>query len=109
MVRRHVPQRTCVECRTTRPKRELVRIVRLAEGGVTVDETGKKPGRGAYLCRRRVCWDSVLSRGRLEYALKTSLTAGEKEALRTFADSLLEIEVQEDMQARTGTASEQVG
>ena len=109
MRKRHTPQRTCVECRTTRSKRELVRIVRLAEGGVTVDETGKKSGRGAYLCRRRTCWDRALSCGRMGYALKTTLTAEENEALRAFAGSLPEVEESEDMQAIAGTSAGQGG
>src|ERR671916_796064 len=49
---RHIPERTCVACRSPRPKRELVRVVRAPDGTVTVDDTGKKSGRGAYLCRR---------------------------------------------------------
>jgi len=44
---RHVPQRTCVGCRTVRPKRELVRVVRTPEGTVELDPTGKRSGRGA--------------------------------------------------------------
>jgi len=107
MGRRHIPQRTCIECRTTLPKRELVRVVRLAAGGVTIDETGKKSGRGAYLCRRKACWEGALSCGRLEYALKTLLTTEEKERLCTFADSLPGVKELEDMQARSGVAAEQ--
>jgi len=107
MGRKHIPQRTCVECRTTRPKRELVRIVRLAEGGVTIDETGKKSGRGAYLCRRKTCWEGALSCGRLEHALKTFLTDEEKGRLRAFADTLSGAKELEDMQARTGSTAGQ--
>ena len=107
MGRKHIPQRTCIECRITRPKRELVRIVRLAEAGVTIDETGKKSGRGAYLCRRKACWEGALSCGRLEHALKTFLTDEEKGRLRAFADSLSGVKELEDMQARTGSTAEQ--
>jgi len=75
--RKHVPQRTCVVCRTARPKRELVRIVRLsspgAEGTVVVDETGKRSGRGAYLCRQQVCWKTALTQRQLERALKVTI------------------------------------
>ena len=107
MGRKHIPQRTCIECRTTRPKRELVRIVRLAEDGVTIDVTGKKSGRGAYLCRRKACWEGALSCGRLEHALKTFLTDEEKGRLRTFSDTLSGAKELEDMQARTGSAAVQ--
>lgn len=76
---KHIPQRTCIACRTVRGKRELVRIVRTTANHVEADATGKKAGRGAYLCRQRECWELVLSgtagevltsRGRLEHALK---------------------------------------
>ena len=85
---RHVPQRTCVACRTTGAKRGLVRVVRTAEGRVEVDETGKKPGRGAYLCRTRECWDKALQGKVLEYALKTAITAEDKAALLAYAATL---------------------
>lgn len=92
-----------------RAKRDLVRIVRLAEGGVAVDETGKKSGRGAYLCRSKRCWEDALGSGRLEHALKASFSTEEKESIRAFADGLPETEVPERMQARAGAAAEQGG
>ena len=96
--RKHVPQRMCVACRTARPKRELVRIVRLSapddEGTVTavkdvdVDETGKRNGRGAYLCRQRGCWETALARRQLERALKVTITAETAARLREYAAGL---------------------
>ena len=47
---RHTPERTCVGCRSTRPKRELLRLVLPPTGAVAVDARGRAPGRGAYLC-----------------------------------------------------------
>ena len=85
---KHVPQRTCVACRTTDAKRGLVRIVRTAAGTVEVDETGKKPGRGAYLCKTRECWDKALKGKILEYALKTAVTAEDKALLQAYAATL---------------------
>lgn len=82
--------RTCVACRTSRPKRELVRVVALAAGGVVVDETGKQNGRGAYLCRQKVCWVQGLARGTLGRALHTALTSEELATLRAYADLLPE-------------------
>jgi predicted RNA-binding protein YlxR (DUF448 family) len=55
---------------------------------VEVDETGKKPGRGAYLCKTRECWEKALKGKILEYALKTAITAEDKAALQAYADSL---------------------
>jgi uncharacterized protein len=85
---KHVPQRTCVACRTTGAKRGLVRVVRTASGNVEVDETGKKPGRGAYLCRTKECWNRALKGKVLEYALKTAITSEDKAALQAYADTL---------------------
>ena len=92
MSRKHVPQRTCVGCREKRPKREMVRIVRTPDHGVEVDETGKKSGRGAYLCRRQECWEIALNKDRLGHALKTSLTDEERATLEEFAHELPETE-----------------
>jgi predicted RNA-binding protein YlxR (DUF448 family) len=86
--RKPVPQRTCVACRTRRPKRELVRIVRTPEGEVAVDETGKRSGRGGYLCPTPSCWESALVKGRLDRALRTKLTEEEKARLREYAAGL---------------------
>jgi predicted RNA-binding protein YlxR (DUF448 family) len=85
---KHVPQRTCVACRTTGAKRGLVRVVRTASGTVEVDETGKKPGRGAYVCKTHECWDKALTGRVLEYALKTAITAEDKAALQVYAETL---------------------
>lgn len=70
MRRKHIPQRTCVGCRQASGKRQLVRLVRTPDGTVEIDETGKRPGRGAYLCRHRSCWQIALQERRLEYALR---------------------------------------
>jgi predicted RNA-binding protein YlxR (DUF448 family) len=85
---RHIPQRTCVACRRTTAKRELVRVVRTTEGGVEVDPTGKRPGRGAYLCTTPDCWRLAVQKGRLDRALKTSVSARDKEVLLQHAQSL---------------------
>ena len=86
--RRHIPTRTCIACRESRPKRELVRVVRTPEGSVVVDLTGKKAGRGAYVCRRRNCWERALKKGALEAALKTSISAADRALLEAFMESL---------------------
>lgn len=88
MRQKHVPQRTCVACRQVSGKRQMVRIVRTVAGSVQVDETGKKAGRGAYLCRLKGCWDQALKNKQLEHALKTVFTAEDLEALKRYASSL---------------------
>lgn len=88
MAPRKVPQRTCIACRSTTGKRELVRVVRSLEGTVEVDLTGKKAGRGAYLCRRPECWEAGLKKDRLANALKTTLSKEDRQRLSEFAESL---------------------
>ena len=83
---KHVPQRTCVGCRTVMAKRQLVRVVRTTDG-VLVDPTGKLAGRGAYMHDRRSCWESGLA-GSLAHALKTELTAVDRERLDAFMNTL---------------------
>ena len=81
---KHVPQRTCFVCREKRDKRQLTRLVRTPEGPVMVDFTGKKNGRGAYLCDAPACWDKLLANGRLlNQALKTELSADDLAAIAT--------------------------
>jgi predicted RNA-binding protein YlxR (DUF448 family) len=85
---KHLPQRTCVACRVTKDKRELVRMVRVSDGVVEVDESGKKVGRGAYLCRGQDCWQEGLKGGRLEHALHTNLSHENREQLAGYGKSL---------------------
>lgn len=68
-----LPQRTCVACLKTGAKRELIRIVRTPLGTIEIDPTGKKSGRGTYLCKTSDCWETALKKNRLEHALKLQL------------------------------------
>lgn len=79
--KRHIPERTCVACGSKKPKRELVRIASSPEGQVSVDVTGKAPGRGAYVCGAD-CWDTALGRGRLARSLGRQLSKNDLESLR---------------------------
>ncbi|MBI4493950.1 MAG: YlxR family protein [Chloroflexi bacterium] len=88
MARGHIPQRTCIACRRVRPKREMVRVVRTPAGSVEVDPTGKKSGRGAYLCRAQACWTAALQRQVLARALKAEVPPPDREALERFATTL---------------------
>jgi predicted RNA-binding protein YlxR (DUF448 family) len=72
---RRYPTRTCVACRTERQKRDLVRVVRAPDGSVTLDASGRAPGRGAYLCADGSCWATALKKRSLERALDVSLPA----------------------------------
>ncbi|HEV8536556.1 MAG TPA: YlxR family protein [Candidatus Limnocylindria bacterium] len=79
---RSLPQRTCVACRTTRPKRELVRVVRSPLGELSVDLRGKAPGRGAYLDPDAGCLERGLTEGALSRALETPIDDGAAAKLR---------------------------
>jgi uncharacterized protein len=79
--RKHVPQRTCVVCRETDAKRTLTRIVRTADDGVQLDPTGKRNGRGAYLCSQLSCWQRAVESNVLDKALRTTLTADDRQRL----------------------------
>ncbi len=81
-VTRRVPQRTCVVCRTTAAKRSLTRLVRTAEDGVQLDPSGKRNGRGAYLCDQAACWQRAIASDILDKALHTLLTEVDKQRLR---------------------------
>ncbi len=85
---RRIPQRTCVGCRQVRAKRELVRLVLPAEGPVQVDLTGKRNGRGAYICREtgRTCLLQARKRKALTRALRATADSIDYEALAAQLD-----------------------
>lgn len=80
--------RTCIACRQERPKRELIRVVRTPDGHVVLDPTGKRSGRGAYLCARRSCWEPAVRKGKLEHELETTLSPEDRAALEAYIDTL---------------------
>ncbi|RRR71555.1 MAG: YlxR family protein [Candidatus Viridilinea halotolerans] len=86
---KHVPQRMCVACRQNDAKRGLVRLVRDGDGRVAVDATGRRNGRGAYLCPDPQCWDVAVRRRALERALRLErLHPDDRAALLAFAAGL---------------------
>jgi predicted RNA-binding protein YlxR (DUF448 family) len=87
---KRIPQRTCVACGKIRPKRELVRLVRMADGGVEVDGSGRKAGRGAYLCPAGECWAVGLKEGRLEHALRVAISPHNREQLIKYGQELVQ-------------------
>ena len=54
-----IPMRMCMGCNEMKPKKELIRIVKSPEGEISLDFTGKKPGRGAYICRDKECFGEI--------------------------------------------------
>jgi uncharacterized protein len=79
---RKLPLRMCVGCQAKKNKRELVRVVRSPEGDISLDFTGKKPGRGAYICSQRECLEAAIKKKRLEKSLQQSLSEAVLEQLR---------------------------
>ena len=73
MAERQIPLRTCLGCGEMKDKRTLVRIVRSKEGVISVDLTGKMPGRGAYICRDVSCLNMAVKAKRLERAFSTKI------------------------------------
>lgn len=85
---RHIPHRTCVACREVKPKRELIRLVCSVDGTVEVDPSGKRAGRGAYLCPLADCWQKGLKKDRLEHTLHGSMSLENRELLLEFGRGL---------------------
>lgn len=73
MVTRKIPMRKCVGCNEMKEKKELVRVVRDKEGNVSLDLTGKKPGRGAYICKSVKCLKKARKAQRIEHALEVAI------------------------------------
>ena len=88
MRNKHIPQRTCIVCRQKKDKEDLIRLVCTNNGTVEMDLSGKKPGRGAYLCARKNCWEEGFKRNHLEHALRTKIRAENHQALVNYGDSL---------------------
>ncbi len=73
MAEKKIPMRKCLGCNEMKPKKELIRAVKSPEGEISLDLTGKKSGRGAYICPDRNCFDKARKGKRLEKALETKI------------------------------------
>ena len=91
MKEKKVPMRMCVGCREMKPKKELLRVVRSPEGTVSIDTTGRKPGRGADVCRSAECLKRAIKQKQLERAFECPL--GE-ETHASLLQALNELEAQ---------------
>lgn len=69
-----IPLRMCTGCMEMKPKKELVRVVKNKEGEVSMDLTGKKPGRGAYVCKNLECLEKAFKTKRLEKNLEVKIS-----------------------------------
>ena len=73
MQQKKIPMRKCTGCNEMKPKRELVRVVKSPEGEISIDLTGKKNGRGAYICHSTDCLNKAVKAKRLERAFECQI------------------------------------
>lgn len=82
MKQKKVPMRRCIACYESKPKKELIRVVRNGDA-ISLDITGKMNGRGAYICSSSECFDKMIKSNKLSREFETSVSAETYEALRT--------------------------
>lgn len=71
--KKKIPMRMCTGCGEMKPKKELVRVVKSPEGEISLDLTGRKPGRGAYVCRKAECLKAARKARRFEKAFECKI------------------------------------
>jgi len=86
---RKIPMRMCVGCREMKPKKDMIRVVRSPEGEVSLDPTGKKAGRGAYVCYMSECLRRALKQKQLDRSLEVKLSEATHEQLVDTMQKLL--------------------
>ena len=89
MTAQKTPIRTCIGCGQTSAKRTVVRFVRTTEGHVELDASGKKKGRGAYMCEQLDCYELAYKRRKLASALRVALSEDDYDRLRRDFNALL--------------------
>lgn len=82
MKQKKVPLRMCLGCQEMKPKKELLRVVRDKDANISLDFTGKKPGRGAYICKCAECFEKAKKGRRLEKAFETRVSDDIYDSLR---------------------------
>ncbi len=82
-----IPMRTCIGCNNAKPKKELIRIVKSSDGEVSIDFTGKKNGRGAYVCRDISCLEMAIKTKRLSRAFEMPIENEVYEKLKVEIES----------------------
>ena len=83
-----IPMRMCVGCREMKPKKELLRVVRSPEGEISFDLTGRKPGRGAYVCHSRECLLRAVKQKQLERTFASPISDEVRDALTAQIESI---------------------
>lgn len=86
----NIPLRKCLGCEEMLGKKGLLRVVKSKDGEISVDATGKKNGRGAYICRDMECFDKAVKKHSLERSLKCSISPEIYEHLKAEIEALNE-------------------
>lgn len=82
MINKKKPARTCMACNSQKEKNELLRIVKSKDGIIEIDLTGKKNGRGAYICKDEECLNKVIKSKRLERVFEKEISSELYESIR---------------------------
>lgn len=85
---KHVPQRMCIACRKIDSKRAFIRVVLTPGGNLEIDETGRKPGRGVYLCHHKSCREKGLNEKTLGYGLRIKISEQALQGIREYMKKL---------------------
>lgn len=88
MKTKKIPMRMCLGCREMKPKRELVRIVRNNQGQISLDRTGKAPGRGAYICPNQACLNACIKTKALSRAFEAPVDEQVLDAIKEELDKV---------------------
>ena len=83
-----VPMRKCIGCQEMKNKKEMMRVLKTPEGEIVIDLTGRKNGRGAYLCFSKECLEKSMKNKGLERSLKTTSPASVYEKLKEEIDQI---------------------
>ncbi len=81
MKQKKIPMRMCIGCREMKEKKSLLRIVKSPEGEISADPTGRKPGRGAYICKSAECLQKAIRQKQIERAFECRLTDETRQAI----------------------------
>lgn len=83
-----IPMRQCVGCHNMVSKKELIRVIKSSEGEIQLDASGKKNGRGAYICRKKECLEKAIKSHSLERSLKVSIPSEIYDSLKEELDNI---------------------
>jgi hypothetical protein len=82
MKQKRIPERICIGCMEKKPKTELIRVVKSPDGEISLDSTGKKSGRGAYICPKKECLEKAFKARRIEKSFSCKIDAAIYEELK---------------------------